>query len=260
MLLYRLQNVNISSDEHSSNEFWRVREIFHENMTDDSNPSRFLVNAIVNSEEELYVKGHTAVWSKGMVEGQLEQRLPLTCFTCDTPIKFAFFCPPEFYSDEPAEFEVKAKPTIEVKKRKPNPGEVGICLIDATTIRVYIPTGEDFRTSLEFPVSNVWQTKLGLLFQRNASKEIVDQEIISMPRLFSISHALNELCPVLIKSNTGAVNLITESDYHVVFTNEENDLVMLYDDRMNRHFLARLRPATIDEKIAVGSKFSYHPL
>lgn len=255
MLLYRLQNVNISSDGSSSNEFWHIREMFQENSTENTNQSisdRFVVSSIVNSEQELYVKGNTAAWSKGINGDQQQHQLPVTCFTCDTPIKHAFFCPPEFYADENLEKDSQPKRNSEQKEKPRKQADIGICLIDATTIRVYAPTGEDFRTSLEFPVSNVWQTKLGLLLERDESKEIVDREIISMPRLFSISHSFNELCPVLLKSNNGAVHFLTESDYRVVFANAQNDIVMLYDNRVNRHFLARIRPATSEEKQIIG--------
>lgn len=73
ILLHRLQNVNISSDE-DFNEFWCVREIYddiHESSSKkdatDSRPAspNYMVDFNINSEEELYVKGYTAVWTKG---------------------------------------------------------------------------------------------------------------------------------------------------------------------------------------------------
>lgn len=95
VLLQRMQNVNISaSDEH--NEFWCVREIF-EDLNEDLAGVRgnqltngqcdkdegdnkaylqqqqraayadvdYMCEYLVNSEEELYVKKNTAVWTKG---------------------------------------------------------------------------------------------------------------------------------------------------------------------------------------------------
>lgn len=39
-------------------------------------------------EEELYVKGKTAVWSRG-VDGS---QVVLCCYTCETPVKHALWC------------------------------------------------------------------------------------------------------------------------------------------------------------------------
>lgn len=104
ILLQRLQNVNISATE-ENNEFWCIREIYEELTTSDSNKtvcngkhlgqvseanrkdakgakskdnikdgssyrnalkhSNFMSDHLINSEEELYVNKHTAVWTKG---------------------------------------------------------------------------------------------------------------------------------------------------------------------------------------------------
>ena len=98
ILLQRLQNVNISAKE-EHNEFWCVREIYeeckrneksnkseikrkdpatkcHKNTTDTkskfytspsyTSPDEYVSEYLINSEEELYVKKHTAVWTKGI--------------------------------------------------------------------------------------------------------------------------------------------------------------------------------------------------
>ena len=100
ILLQRLQNVNISAKE-EHNEFWCVREIYeecernektnkfetkkkdsatkcHKNSTDTkskfhnskmlshTSPDEYVSEYLINSEEELYVKKHTAVWTKGI--------------------------------------------------------------------------------------------------------------------------------------------------------------------------------------------------
>lgn len=84
ILLHRMQNVNISSDE-EFNEFWSVREIYEDcyskkkicqrtpakgrtnsrshKLSDDS--PNYMTDVFVNSEEEIYVKRNTAVWTKG---------------------------------------------------------------------------------------------------------------------------------------------------------------------------------------------------
>lgn len=151
LLLLRLQNVNISAKE-EHNEFWCVREIYEdfsqnkrngnnksqgggnkgqgfgnnlnrnsdaksngENNPKTTGPSEYMCEYLVNSEEELYVKKHTAVWTRGKEQRNVKTNLninlysslgisderctlPRLCFTCETPIKFAFFCNKSFIS------------------------------------------------------------------------------------------------------------------------------------------------------------------
>lgn len=68
-----------------------------------------------------------------------------------------------------------------------------------------------------------------------------------MPRLFSLAHPLDEMCPVLIKSNIGGISYLTDSDYKVVYANTDSDLVLLFDNKIGKHFAAKLRKATVDE-------------
>lgn len=96
-------------------------------------------------------------------------------------------------------------------------------------------------------VSNVWRTKFGILLEKNASCTTIQSHTISMPRLFSLAHPLDEMCPVLIKSNTGIISYLTGSDYKVVFACADNDLVLLFDNKIGKHFAAKLRKATVDE-------------
>lgn len=87
ILLQRLQNVNISAKE-EHNEFWCIREVYEDcewekkvtkclktNTTNEDNqnnksnfsypPREYISENLLNSEEELYVKKHTAVWTRG---------------------------------------------------------------------------------------------------------------------------------------------------------------------------------------------------
>lgn len=264
MLLHRLQKVNISSDE-SSNEFWCVREICKETADDrddaaagstatNAADAKLSIDFIANAEHELYVMGSTAVWTKGICDEQ-QQSLPSMCFTCETPIRYALFCSANFFKcpnpDKRAPMDKKR--TCDVRNAS-DVDDISICLIDATTLRVYSSGGDDYRTSLEFPISKVWQSRTALLFERSASSSTVGQESIPMPTLFSVTHPLNEVCPVLFKSANGTVNLLTEPDYRIVFSNPENDLVMLFDYRNGKHFLAKLREATADEKQVITGR------
>lgn len=114
-------------------------------------------------------------------------------------------------------------------------------------LRVYLDTGEDFLTSLEFPVSHTWQTHFGILLQKNASTATVSTQSIPMPRLFSLTHPLDEMCPILLRPQTGPLAYLTDSDYVVVFVTTTSPLVLMYDQKAGKHFVSRLRPVTDEE-------------
>ncbi|XP_058812243.1 anaphase-promoting complex subunit 1 [Topomyia yanbarensis] len=239
ILLQRMQDVNISLDE-SPTEFYMVREVYSELEHDTGCPG-FLLEANINTEEELYVKGNTAVWTKA-VNG--EQAAPHTCLTCENTIKFAFFGPAEFFCSD----ELEEKRT---KRHNPKVTKTGVCLLDGNTLKVYCSNGENFITSVECPISNVWVTKRGILLEKESSSSMLDAHSIPMPRLFSLTHPLDEMCPVLIKMSTATVYL-TEAEYRVVFCCEENDLVLMFDGKTGKHFVCLLRKATDNEKNSVG--------
>ncbi|XP_067639434.1 anaphase-promoting complex subunit 1 isoform X2 [Eurosta solidaginis] len=247
VLLQRMQNVNISaSDEH--NEFWCVREIFedfndnlaggrvdhckqekneHNNGDDNGNVTEqqrlaayadvdYMCEYFINSEEELYVKKYTAVWTRGLYDEN--SIMPRLCFTCETPIKFAFFCSKSFVTASRNTTSAKGRRKIHTEEDE---DFTAICLIDQTALRIYCSNGEDFLCNLEFPVSNVWPTI-------NA-------------------HPLNEICPVLCKSATNVIGYLVESDYNIVYSSENSDLVLLYDNKIGKQFISRLRKATEEE-------------
>lgn len=243
--MHRLQNVNISCDETQSSEFWSVREINCNENEERSNSPNYFYDYNGSSEEELYVRGNTAVWSKGIISE--EHIPPKICFTCETPIKFAFFCSPDFTSSD-STFVKNGGNEIEVNDED----FTGICLIDNLSLKVYCNQGENYLTSLEFPVSNVWSTKFGILLEKDASSTIIESQSILMPRLFSLSHPLDEMCPVLIKPINGIIGYLTEADFKVVFTTLENNFVLLYDNKTGRHFICKLRNATDDETTYIG--------
>lgn len=269
--MYRLQNVNISTDD-CATEFWSVHEIFkdnqcverelrHETTNTATNESAgagaaagtapIISDFVVNAEHELYVKGTTAVWTKGVCE-EKGGRLSRTCFTCETPIHHAFFCSPNFIKSENPDKRKREKPYSAIINEQP---EFGICLIDSTTLRVYLPNGEDFMTSLEFSVAHVWSTNQCILLERNVTNTtVVAPNAMQLPRLFSLTHPLNEMAPVLIRSINGTVIFFTDNDYKLVFATADCDLVMLYDNKIGKHFVALLRKATDEEKQSVAGK------
>lgn len=120
-------------------------------------------------------------------------------------------------------------------------------------MHVYLSSGEHFLTSLEFAVSQVWSTRYGILLEKTASTaKLSSAHSIPMPRLFSLAHPLDEMCPVLVRPLAGALAYITESDYRVVHASAQSDLVLMYDNKMGKHFVSRLRPATTKEATSIG--------
>lgn len=262
LLLYRLQNVNISNEESPVMEYWSIQEIVKDNVEilkeievkkdDSTNQTDASFDFFLNIEQELYVKGQTAVWTKGINEGEKKCFLPRKCFTCETPIQHAFFCSLDFIKAEDP--DKREKKTYVPKKAPDCFSDFGICLIDSTSLRVYLPSGEYYLVSLEFLVSNVWQTNAGILLERNASTVMFQSESIAMPRLFSLSHPLNEMCPILMKSPTGVISFMTDDDQKVVFSDVKSDLILLYDNKIGKHFVSRIRKASEEEKQIVGGK------
>lgn len=265
VLLNRLKNVNLSSDSSSPAEFWCVQDVSRDfTALNECIQTTAQVDDELSKhdeEHELYVKGCVAVWTKGSNEISKDRRLPSTCFTVSTPIRFAFFCTGGFFKspnpDKRDERQRKflldfdCKPTHELVK-------YGICLIDSETLRVYSPCGEDYRTSFPFQISNVMQTKYGLLLEKNASSATVDDvHLMAMPRLYSLSHPLNEFCPILMKTLNGHTSFVTDARLTVAFSIIESNLVMIYDGKIGKHILCKLRRATPDEKQKVGGKFAH---
>ena len=109
-------------------------------------------------------------------------------------------------------------------------------------------------SNLEFPISHVWPTCFGLLLEKVASNTIIQNHTISMPRLFSLAHPLDEICPVLNKSATNVISYLIESDYNIIFSDENSDLLLLYDTKIGKHFISRLRKATADEIQYIGAQ------
>lgn len=126
-----------------------------------------------------------------------------------------------------------------------------VCLLGGTSLKVYCSSGENFGTSIECPISNVWVSNHGILLEKEPSSAMLDTHSIPMPRLFSLTHPLDEMCPVLIKMNNSTAYL-SEAEYRVVFSCEENNLVLMFDEKLGKHFVCFLRKATEEEKSDMG--------
>lgn len=219
MLLSRMQNINISTD--NPTEFWLVRDV----TTARKNGK--LINSI-EEEDELYVKGNSLIWTQGLASEQ-GHVMPRVVLTCETPIKFAFFCPPSFIS-----------------MNSDDTNDYGVGLLDANSLRVYFKNGEDYMTAIENPISKVWVSRQSLILEKGSSCAQIGEATVPMPRFFSLTHPLNEMCPLLIK-NIAGISYIVEADYRIVFASAETDLLLMFDLRIGKHFVCRLRRCTNEE-------------
>lgn len=250
-------------------DFWQIREVFQTIPATRANCSEansFLYPVYTNNEDELYVSGQTAVWSRGIPLDN--DSVPFKCFSMDAPIKFAFFCPRNFVQQNPkyrrldraneklssfyagGEQEEEEEDLLTDRAR-------AVCLVDGKCFRVYMSNGEDFLASLEFPVAAIWNLKTCVLFEREATTTTIDQRCIAMPRLFSLRHPLEEMSPVLIKYGD-LMGYFSNNEHKIIFSDESLDILLLYDMKTGRHFIVKLRLATEDEVNYVGETSEQH--
>lgn len=199
-----MQNVNLHKDEHF-NENWIIREVYQ--ATNSSEELAFLTPATVNSEDELYFRGNTAVWSSGLFDAAREKASSEICYTSEGPIQFAFFCTKNFLD---ADYKIESKQA----RHQDSEMNKGVGIIDTNSLKVYATNGENLVTSIETPITKIWITKYFIIVEKEASGALIDGHTLAMPRIFSLGHPLDDMFPVLLKSNT-AINYITEAEYKV---------------------------------------------
>jgi anaphase-promoting complex subunit 1 len=247
VLLDRLQNVNISKDDNFKNEFWYIRDVYEKLP----NNSSFLAPYTVSTEDELYVKGTTAIWSRG-ITSESNESSPEICYTCETPIQYAFFCTENFLDPD---YKVGDEGAINGKKKSIKDKEA-VGLIDATSLQVYCKNGENFVSAIEGPISRIWVTKYCVLVEKEASSTMIDGQPVPLPRIFSIVHPLDDMFPILMKSTLGVISYLTESEYKIIFCSPDTDLVLMFDTKTVRHLVCRLRKASGEETDAVSNLYN----
>ncbi|XP_057330298.1 anaphase-promoting complex subunit 1 [Microplitis mediator] len=216
-LLQKFSQVNIS--EKSPKEFWIVRE-----------------NEVCG-EEELYCSGKVAVHTQGAPLTRVLQK----SFCLESDIKHALWC--RFCTTTPNLIDQnKNKDADDIS----NDQTVEcICLLDTHTLRVFTPEGEDYMTSLQFKVSAVWPTKYGILMEKSSAKPSEE----SLPTAYSLTHPLDEICPVLIKH--GGVSYIRDTNLKVIFTSSEPSLAVIYDTKTGLHSVYKIRKSSLEERQVV---------
>lgn len=119
-------------------------------------------NSVSFMEDELYVKGHTVVWSRGVnnCDNLDSGRKTICAYTSSLPIKQAAWC--TFYCEHPT-YETDLFP---VESKEPEGVPIpSICIIDSHNIQVFTQKGEDFITAIPFQISKMWTMKYGVFLE-----------------------------------------------------------------------------------------------
>ncbi|XP_052768449.1 anaphase-promoting complex subunit 1-like isoform X2 [Mya arenaria] len=206
-------------------------------------------------DEELYVNGHTVVWSRG---GQDGCRTVVKTFTMDTPVIQALWCrfvvPESSISDE-------IYTTLDTKGKV----QPGVCVVESGCVSCFMEGGSDYLAALPFQVAHVWGIKNGLLFERTVSPSEFNTSKTDAPNqttVFSMLHPLDEVAPVIIK--TGGTVGVTKTSYltdntrHIVFTSEDPSLIFTYDTMTGVHSAWKVRKARQEECEAVSNTWDHN--
>lgn len=202
----------------------------------------------------MYCSGKVAVHSKGTQFTRVLQ----TSYTCDSDIKHALWC--TFCTTTP-NLIAKENNFNDIEENKKQSVE-GICLLDSYTLRVFTENGEDYVSSLQFQISAVWSTKYGILMEKSQVPPVASRFTSvensrwiapienGLPIAFSLTHPLDEICPVLIKH--GGVSYMSESNQQIVFTSSEPSLAVVYDTKTGLHSVYKIRKASMEERQVVS--------
>lgn len=184
-------------------------------------------------EEELYVKGNTVIWSKGLIgedDTTTNTRVTLCSYSSYYPIRQALWC--TFYCEMPI-FDPNCA-EIQTNPNEPTGEPLNcVCTIDVQNIRVFANTSEDFICTPPFIVKKAWSCKFGLVLE----KQIQDKSEIS-PIFFSLTHPLDDIRPVSLSHN--GLTLIEEQGFKIVFTSENPSICVMYDINLGRHIVFKI--------------------
>ncbi|XP_017782212.1 PREDICTED: anaphase-promoting complex subunit 1 [Nicrophorus vespilloides] len=197
-------------------------------------------------EEELYVKGNLVVWTKGLSYNLYENARTTICsYSSVHPVKHATWS--TFYCERP---EFKSMENMENKDDVPLGDALHcVCIVDSQNLRVYTMDSEDFITTLPFQVLKVWNTKFGILLEKENNEQNRDIQA----SMFSLTHPLDEVSPMVI-SKQGCTNIINDEHLQVVYTLENPSICMMYDGSTGLHSVYRIRRVKQDEWIDTANK------
>lgn len=112
-------------------------------------------------EEELYIKGNIVIWSKGLVTSTDDIDHPkatICAYSSPQPIKQAIWC--TFHDQRPVLDQESESEHVSENKIP------AVCVVDAENIRIFTSESEDYIDVLPFQVGNLWNTKYGILLEK----------------------------------------------------------------------------------------------
>ena len=192
----------------------------------------------VRGTEELYTRGSTVVWSRG---GNTHK-----CFTLREPVLQTLRC--TFQSESP---KVVAGGQ-DTNEQEPG-GEAGLsCVVarDASVLRVFSEQGQDLRVALQFAVRKCWETRYGLMLEREGvRREGVGREEEgeqALPVLYALLHPLDDFSRVVTRQG-GRLAEWTEASNRLVFVSCSPSLAVSYNAETEQHSVWRVRRASQQE-------------
>ncbi|XP_077996954.1 anaphase-promoting complex subunit 1-like [Glandiceps talaboti] len=217
---------NVTINGNSKKEFWHLR-----GQEDDKS----------DFDEELYISGHTVVWSKGC---HGSSKFVLKSFTVDSPVTEAFWCNFDLASGKADLSDNRKKQKVELVP--------SICVVKDTTLNVFTTKGEDHSVSLPFKVGRAWVIEHGILLERSSGQSEMGtpkKNTDIPPTLFSLLHPLDEPAPVIYKYGgcISRTTYVTDQTQNIVFTSVKPSLVVTYDSLVGTHSVWTLRKATSEE-------------
>uniref|UniRef100_A0AAG5DRA5 Anaphase-promoting complex subunit 1 n=1 Tax=Anopheles atroparvus TaxID=41427 RepID=A0AAG5DRA5_ANOAO len=239
-MLQRMQSVTLTETEDEPSESYCLREVLIKDATDEGPEGNKLMPHLC-CEEELYVRGHTAVWTSSTGTAPIGR--PFKSYSIERPIKFAFFSPRCFLEPD------TAAPGEQLDRN-------GICVVDDEVLHVYCDNGDTYGTRLDCPISAIWPTPFGLMFEKDpALSQVMNLPSEPMPRLFTVPYPTDEMKPVLIITSDifFSCNYMCQPEHRVVFASDQAPMVLIYDKRERKHFICWMRLASEEEKATVQS-------
>uniref|UniRef100_A0A914W6J5 Anaphase-promoting complex subunit 1 n=1 Tax=Plectus sambesii TaxID=2011161 RepID=A0A914W6J5_9BILA len=136
-----------------------------------------------------------------------------------------------------------------------------ICLIGDDEIDFYSTINDEkLSMRLPFEITGAHRTKYGLLLQRKMYPE--DHELakrnadLPLPLLFTLSHPLNEILPIVMKPLDGEISAryACESAVSVVAVIDDLSLVLTYNSLTQLHSLWFAKKATYEEALSAAQR------
>lgn len=121
-------------------------------------------------EDELYIKGNLAIWTRGLnnCDNLLNGSKTICTYTTQLPIQHANFC--TFYCQHP---NYDQNLSHDDKQNAPTGTPIpALCIVDAHNIRMFTENGEDFVCALPFQVEKMWTCNYGILLEKKVESKL----------------------------------------------------------------------------------------